>query len=384
MLTVKYQISENVSRDLLIVLQFNPVISFKISIISKHTIKNVESTFADLDHEDNNQKVVQLLLIIFGKALGIKSIKYLENQWKSRKQLSNLLLPGIMEKIVRKEERIEVSDLEQEWTPETFETLSEKGKLVMETATLIDFPLELTSTTLDDEPSLKLIRSIGEGRTSLVYEGIYDDEIVAVKIAKKKDYLPCFEREITVLEDLANLNSPHIPKVLLNNESTIVMSQLGERVNNFRKKDIKDIITTLKEVHSRNIIHRDLRKYNFLRDSLDNILIIDWGYSTYSYENSSFTGALDSMPDEVLESIIKDYDIVYGPKIDLICFIRSFYLMIHRISLDLYPKDDIKTRAQMMMNFWNEHGKSELWGSIYLAAENLDYTKLIQEMERLF
>src|SRR5205814_7968066 len=41
--------------------------------------------------------------------------------------------------------------------------------------------------------SVKLIRSIGVGRTSVVYEGKLNNESVAVKIAKKANYLPCFE-----------------------------------------------------------------------------------------------------------------------------------------------------------------------------------------------
>ncbi|CAG8734574.1 6438_t:CDS:1, partial [Funneliformis caledonium] len=47
------------------------------------------------------------------------------------------------------------------------------------------------------EPSLKfdnntvnLIQSIGVGRTSVVYEGKHNDALVAVKVAKKANYLP--------------------------------------------------------------------------------------------------------------------------------------------------------------------------------------------------
>ncbi|CAJ0748189.1 13319_t:CDS:2 [Entrophospora sp. SA101] len=61
------------------------------------------------------------------------------------------------------------------------------------------------------EPSLKfgsetvnLVRSAGVGRTSVVYEGKHNDEFVVVKMAKKVEYLLCFEREKDVLEKLHN------------------------------------------------------------------------------------------------------------------------------------------------------------------------------------
>ncbi|CAH1768421.1 623_t:CDS:2, partial [Entrophospora sp. SA101] len=247
------------------------------------------------------------------------------------------------------------------------------------------------------EPSLKfgsetvnLVRSAGVGRTSVVYEGKHNDEFVVVKMAKKVEYLLCFEREKDVLEKLSTLNSPYIPKILFNNYNTLVITSHGVKVNNLRKKDIKDIITTLRDVHSCGIIHRDLRKYNFLcnfDDLSENILIIDWGYSTSNSESTKFAGALECMPNEVLESLINGEEIIYGPKVDLMCFVRSFYLMIHRPSLDRSPFDkdyDIKKRAQTLLNFWSGCGKSDVWDSIYNAIEELDYDKLIQELERIF
>ncbi|CAG8812524.1 518_t:CDS:1, partial [Racocetra fulgida] len=150
------------------------------------------------------------------------------------------------------------------------------------------------------EETVKLVRSIGVGRTSVVYEGIYKDISVAVKMMKNANYLSCIERERAVLKELSELDSPHIPKILFYDENTLVMIPLGEKVNNLRKTDIKDIINTLKHVHSYGYVHRDLRKYNFLRsldDSKETILIIDWGYGTSNREDTAFAGALECMPD---------------------------------------------------------------------------------------
>ncbi|CAG8503709.1 2971_t:CDS:1, partial [Racocetra persica] len=37
----------------------------------------------------------------------------------------------------------------------------------------------------------------------------------------------------------------------------------------YKKKDIKDIIETMRTAHSQSIILMDLRRYNFIRKNLD-------------------------------------------------------------------------------------------------------------------
>jgi predicted Ser/Thr protein kinase len=241
-----------------------------------------------------------------------------------------------------------------------------------------------------DSNTITLTRSIGVGRTSIVYEGKHNNELVAVKMAKKADYLPCIKMEIDALKDLSELGSPHIPKILFQNKDTLVMTPVGERINNLRKKDIKDIITTLQKVHSRGIVHRDLRKFNFLRnldDLSENILIVDWGYSTNNSDSTTFAGALECMPDYILQSLINGEEIDYGPQVDLVCFVRSFYLMLHRPSLDRVPfekQDDIKQRAQVLLNFWENSRRSVVWDKFYDSIDKLDYNQLIRDLESLF
>ncbi|CAG8450414.1 17988_t:CDS:2 [Rhizophagus irregularis] len=245
------------------------------------------------------------------------------------------------------------------------------------------------SLTFGNE-TVSLVRSIGVGRTSVVYEGKHNEVSMAVKMAKKIDYLPCFTKERIVLEKLSELESPHIPKILFYNDDVLVLTPLGEKINNLRKKDIKDIITTLQNAHSLGIIHRDLRKFNLYRnldDLCENILIVDWGYSVNNSESAIFAGALECMPDYVLQSLINGEQIAYGPQVDLTCFVRSFYLMLHRPTLDRVPfgKDDnIEERAHMLLNFWKDCRQSDVWNNIYEAIDNLRYDQLIQELEKLF
>ena len=53
--------------------------------------------------------------------------------------------------------------------------------------------------------------------------------------------------------------------------------------------------------------------------------------------DSRFAGALEVMPDKVLLSIINEEEIDYGPEVDLVCLVRSFYLMLHRPLLNRAP-----------------------------------------------
>ncbi|CAG8459650.1 27091_t:CDS:2 [Dentiscutata erythropus] len=81
---------------------------------------------------------------------------------------------------------------------------------------------------------------------------------VAMKIMKKANYLSCLERERAVLKELSKLESPHIPKILFYDESTLVITHLGKKVNTLRKTDIKDIVSTLEHVHSYGYVYWDL------------------------------------------------------------------------------------------------------------------------------
>jgi predicted Ser/Thr protein kinase len=243
------------------------------------------------------------------------------------------------------------------------------------------------SLTFDNE-TVTLVRSINTGRTSVVYEGILSNESVVVKIAKKEEYFTCFTREKEVLLKLSELKSPHIPRLLLSSEDILVMSPVCTKVNSLTKDDIRNIIKTLKEVHSQfHIIHRDLRKFNFLRDDNGNILLADWGYSIFDYEQAEFAGALECMPNNILTSLVNNESITYGPEIDLVCLVRSLYLVFHRPAMkriSFGKESDFKRRLHDILDFWTNNGSSELWARIHQAAEKLEYDDLLRLLEELF
>ncbi|CAG8807629.1 37931_t:CDS:2, partial [Gigaspora margarita] len=237
--------------------------------------------------------------------------------------------------------------------------------------------------------TVTLVRSISAGRTSIVYEGILEnsERTVVVKKAKNALYLPCFTNEKNVLTRLSVLNSPHLPKLLLSNDDTLVMTPLCSKVKNLQINDIENIIKTFKTVHSNfQLVHMDLRKYNFLRDDDGNILIIDWGYSKTQGENAPFAGALECMPDNILQSLINEDQINYEPTIDLICLVRSLYLVLHQpLSIERFSFNRAtEKRALDLLNFWAVNGNSEWWSKINSDAKNLKYDDLFEDIKKLF
>ncbi|GBC25376.1 kinase-like domain-containing protein [Rhizophagus irregularis DAOM 181602=DAOM 197198] len=228
--------------------------------------------------------------------------------------------------------------------------------------------------------TVNLVRSINTGRTSVVYEGKdNDNNRVVVKIAKEPIYLSCFKTEKNGLNKLSTKNSPHLQKLLHGSENNLVTTPLCSKVNHLQKKDIGDIIKTLKMVHLYyNRVHMDLRKYNFLRDDDGHIVIIDWGYSVTKDKTGSFAGALEVMPDYILESLIKGEQITYSPRIDLICCVRTFYLMFHKPTnadikrISFNGAFDTKSKAQKLLNFWSNHVKTNLWKNLYKQAYDLN------------
>ncbi|CAG8679586.1 12651_t:CDS:2, partial [Funneliformis caledonium] len=182
-----------------------------------------------------------------------------------------------------------------------------------------------------DENTVTLVRSISSSRTSIVYEGILENRksSVVVKKAKREEYLSCFINEKNVLTRLLDLNSPYLLKLLLSNDDTLIMTPLCTKVNNLQIKDIENIIETLKTVHSNfQLVHIDLRKYNFLRDDDCNILITDWDNCKIQGENAPFAEAL-----------------------------------------------------KYILDFWAVNGKSEWWDIISSDAKDLNYDKLLEDIK---
>ncbi|CAG8614442.1 1061_t:CDS:2 [Funneliformis caledonium] len=249
------------------------------------------------------------------------------------------------------------------------------------------------STLHHEDKEIKLVRSIGTGRTSVVYEGMYDNNKVAVKMLKDTKFIEQFRWEDYIMEKLANLNSQNLLSMELSHLDTnddgpkfIVLSPLCKRFKTWRKEDISPIIDTLRKVHELGFIHRDFRKWNLLRDQDENIRIVDWGFSVEVNKPVLFAGSLETLPNEVLQDIIDGKKIKYTKEIELISMVRSIYLMVFRPPLERIPfgDDDIKEWAKVYKEFWEGHSQSSIWSKILDAAKQADYDGLKSLLMNLF
>ena len=162
----------------------------------------------------------------------------------------------------------------------------------------------------------KVQKKLGEGAFGDVYNGIFieNNESVAIKVESRKTPKPLLETEAFFLYSLKGLG---IPEVLsfgrLKNYNVLIEPLLGKSlfdIFNERRKRLPlediclistQIIDRIQWVHSKNIVHRDIKPDNFLIGNKDpNIIyLIDFGLSK-KYKSSktgkhikfSFTGKL--------------------------------------------------------------------------------------------
>jgi serine/threonine protein kinase len=146
---------------------------------------------------------------------------------------------------------------------------------------------------------LTLVKNIGKGGQSTVYEGFYQSNHIVLKILTNIDYM-CLIHEITIL---ANINHQSIPKFygIVHYERTLGMvfefikgKTLDEiKVNEIsykQKLNIAKLIgNVLEYLHANYFIHRDLKPGNIIiNDTYTCAFLIDFGISkvTINHRNS--------------------------------------------------------------------------------------------------
>lgn len=143
---------------------------------------------------------------------------------------------------------------------------------------------------------LTLVKNIGKGGQSTVYEGFYQSNHIVLKILTNIDYM-CLIHEITIL---ANINHQSIPKFygIVHYEKTLGMvfefikgKTLDEiKVNEIsykQKLNIAKLIgNVLEYLHANYFIHRDLKPGNIIiNDTYTCAFLIDFGISKVTINN---------------------------------------------------------------------------------------------------
>ena len=143
----------------------------------------------------------------------------------------------------------------------------------------------------------KIKKLINKSSCSLVYEGlnIKENEPVALKFEKRTNQFHFLESEAFIL---FNIKGFGIPKIITygknNNFNILIEEMLGLSIEelwkvNISKKDLLknlcmlalQMIDRLSYIHSKDIIHKDIKPSNFLigRKDPKNIYLIDFGFS---------------------------------------------------------------------------------------------------------
>nr|CAG8657458.1 7735_t:CDS:2 [Entrophospora candida] len=221
---------------------------------------------------------------------------------------------------------------------------------------------------------VKLECCLGAGRTSVVFRGSYNGQLVAVKVLKHPEkHNKYLDIEYNVIKNLTkDIISPNLPHILFKDEISLVITPLCDCINHLKKDDISPILSTLEKVH----------KYESGCP-----VLIDWGFSITNKEKVEFCGGIDCAADEVLEKIKIGEAFEYKPEYDLISFICSIYIMLHApedfhcLSFD---NENLEGYAGNLADFWCSHSVSELWKRMHRMAYELDYQGLIDSLEQLF
>lgn len=220
---------------------------------------------------------------------------------------------------------------------------------------------------------------LGKGLTSVVWKS--GDR--AVKHYSIK-YRHTKEIESANLELLTQIDG--VPTLIDKGTDFIVMTPVGTALsnNNWCESQIRSLFTTLEAIHSRGLVHRDLRLSNlatYLHNQQAQTLILDWGFATKANEEVDYRGCLHFAHEEVLNSP-KFPKISSLPKHDLCMLVKVFHSMIFNTGDDLVALGQEKEK---ILSYWNSVIKpNSLWTNMLQRCESLDYEFISSELCKNF
>ena len=213
---------------------------------------------------------------------------------------------------------------------------------------------------------LEIGKEIGKGAFGSVYKGSYFGTEVAIKriVEEDPDCLVYLEREVNVLQGMRHPNVVQLIGVC-NHESGLLLVTEWVRNGDLRKylknssvvmpwklrvKIANDVACAMAYLHSRNIIHRDLKAKNLLVDDNWRIKICDFGFARIASSDQrpmTLCGTDDWMAPEVILGM------PYGPAADVFSYgvvlaeivsRKKVTTELQRSALDAYGLDIPKFR----------------------------------------
>jgi protein kinase-like protein len=213
------------------------------------------------------------------------------------------------------------------------------------------------------------------------------------------------DNEIKVLEKLCDANCLHIPELVWtrgSGDSELGILPIGEPVlpgepAAVSRKIVRGMIDGLRYLHSRGIIHRDIRLSNLIlkRGQNDvNVVIIDYETAFDSEQNRStgnlndsevnYSGGYLCWPRRLLQSREQSY--IPEPADDLFaCILVVLHLLFPR-RFDDINAGNIRAGGNQpetlrVLQMWRDIESSKIWGQFYEAARDENYDGLLEISE---
>ncbi|XP_009859958.2 MAP/microtubule affinity-regulating kinase 3 isoform X2 [Ciona intestinalis] len=191
--------------------------------------------------------------------------------------------------------------------------------------------------TGDDQPHIgqyRILKTIGKGNFAKVKlaRHVLTGREVAIKIIDKKQLntssLQKLFREVRIMKHLDHPNIVKLYEVIENSKQLLLVMEYanggevfdylvahGRMKEKEARAKFRQIVSSVQYLHSKNIVHRDLKAENLLLDADMNIKIADFGFSnefTPGHKLDTFCGSPPYAAPELFQG--KKYD---GPEVDV-------------------------------------------------------------------
>ena len=231
-------------------------------------------------------------------------------------------------------------------------------------------------------------KKIGKGSFSRVYKGYkvgLPDKLYAIKKMEYDQDNHRLKQEIEVMKNISHPNIVKLHDVIYEEESMFLILEyckngdLSKYLKNrplkeeYAQKYLRQMVSALKYLISKNIIHRDLKPHNILVDDNYDLKISDFGFARY-FEKNTLVDTLCGSPLYMAPEIMKNKN--YTIKSDL----WSVGIILYEM-LTGFPPYKVKTIYNLIKSI--EQNKINLPKNISISDEcnDLLFKLLIKDPE---